>query len=518
MDRNNTASHSRVGFCKENKITIFVFFALFVISLIPIFTIKTLPLWDYPNHIARLHILTHIDTDPYLAQFYSVNWNFLPNLAFDIISLPFAYLFGADIAGRIFIAIIFFMISTGVLVLNYALFRKISPYVLLVFPFLYNQIFLMAFLSYLFSIGFCLWVMAFWIMLREKRVWIRLVVFSVLSLLLLVSHLYGFAFYGLVVFSYELGKYLKDRKMPRSLNNLYISIAQFIPSVLLFFLVSPTAEGVRSASRFDLLGRLTSWSYIIEFYNPLAQLIVASIIFAAGIYFLGRKHIIFAKDMIAPFIFLLVIFLSLPEGFFGSSFVAMRFSIVFFFFLLSCITIPKIIRISRQTVIFIAILAIVFQGIFIQYKWQSFQPFYDDFAQAIEKMEKGSTVTSVIVYPGRWHKLLEPPLMHTVCFTVINKSCFVSTIFAKKWQQPIIVKPKYAHLIQDCPDIKGESRDRKMFYLKKINKKKGQIKRASLKDYDYIFIIDKGFEPGNEFKKIFISQRFTLYQNKRSVL
>ena len=43
---------------------------------------------DYPNHLARMFVITHIATDPILARMYEVNWNVVPNLAMDLIVPP----------------------------------------------------------------------------------------------------------------------------------------------------------------------------------------------------------------------------------------------------------------------------------------------------------------------------------------------------------------------------------------------------------------------------------------------
>jgi hypothetical protein len=64
------------------------FMALFIVSIVPIFSNQTLPLYDYPNHLARMHIIAQIDESATLQQFYTVRWSAIPNLAMEMIIPP----------------------------------------------------------------------------------------------------------------------------------------------------------------------------------------------------------------------------------------------------------------------------------------------------------------------------------------------------------------------------------------------------------------------------------------------
>src|SRR5262245_13299793 len=45
-----------------------------------------LPLADYPNHLARLFIQSHIGADTYLADYYRLFWHFQPNLSLEAVA------------------------------------------------------------------------------------------------------------------------------------------------------------------------------------------------------------------------------------------------------------------------------------------------------------------------------------------------------------------------------------------------------------------------------------------------
>ena len=59
-------------------------FALVVVALvIPLALVEVPPLGDYPNHLARILILSNIDSDPYYGKFFQISLHPVPDLAFD---------------------------------------------------------------------------------------------------------------------------------------------------------------------------------------------------------------------------------------------------------------------------------------------------------------------------------------------------------------------------------------------------------------------------------------------------
>ncbi|HOW42792.1 MAG TPA: hypothetical protein PLF03_03920 [Candidatus Omnitrophota bacterium] len=504
---------------KQNKITFFVFISLLFISLIPLFATKVLPLYDYPNHMVRLHIIHNINTNPVLGQFYTVNWQLLPNLAFDIIGLFFTMIFGADTAGRIFVGLIFIIISTGTVALHYALYKKVSPWILIVFLFLYNEVLLVANLSYLFSVGFFLWVTALWIIFRKQKTWVNIAVFSTITFLLFISHLYGFCLYGLVVVGYELKQHQNAKKsFFRPSKYLILSIAQFVPSLLLYFFVSPTSTsaGSHRIGFASLIEKVISWSYIIDFYHPPLQLVVACLLLLGGAYLIWRRDIVFAKDMLFSAIILFVAFLFAPTGIIGTYFVSQRLPVAITFFLIACISIPHFNTRFRRIIPFaISLLVIIHTG-FIYSKWQSFQPIYEDFFNAMNKVERASTIITVIANNGSWHKTLEPSLLYASCFSVIEKPIFVSSLFVYKTQQPLNVKPAYESLVVD--GIIFTEGTLKQVQQEGARSSRNPLQNDLLMKYDYVLIVNEEFFPfpiSDNFERKYASEKIKLYQKKK---
>ena len=124
--------------------------------LLPFFFIQIPPLQDYPNHLARIHVLTQIQGSPALQEYYKVQWAPLPNLAMDLI-VPFLALFvQLETAGRWFCVAVLLSTPPAVTALSYALHKKISLWPLFSMLFAYNSVFTFGFLNYLLGLNLAL--------------------------------------------------------------------------------------------------------------------------------------------------------------------------------------------------------------------------------------------------------------------------------------------------------------------------------------------------------------------------
>jgi len=107
---------------------------------VPLFSTVLPPLFDYPNHLARLYLLTEGGN-----AFYAVRWAPLPNLAQDLIVPPLAGLMPLELASKLFLVMVFGLITGGAIWLNRVITGAWRFWSLLTFLLLYNRIFLWGF-------------------------------------------------------------------------------------------------------------------------------------------------------------------------------------------------------------------------------------------------------------------------------------------------------------------------------------------------------------------------------------
>ena len=183
-----------------------------ILTLVPFLIFDMPGLTDYPNHLARMHLLTDGLQHP-AARFYDIAWFLTPNLGMDIVVPSMGRLLGAEAATRIFLVVSMMLIMTGSVAIEVAVKKRISPASLIAPLFTYNAAFLLGFLNFMFSFGLALWAIALWIALRNSRFLVRALPHIIFLPVLFISHLHGFAIYLGAIGVYELW-YLISRRRP----------------------------------------------------------------------------------------------------------------------------------------------------------------------------------------------------------------------------------------------------------------------------------------------------------------
>src|SRR5258708_1752743 len=117
-----------------------LFVTLAAIASVPILLYPWPPLSDYINHLARMHVIATIRSDPNLALFYEVEWQVIPNLMMDLIVPILQRVMNVYLAGQAYTIITFVLILSGTLALNRQLYRHWSVLPLIAFPLLYNKV------------------------------------------------------------------------------------------------------------------------------------------------------------------------------------------------------------------------------------------------------------------------------------------------------------------------------------------------------------------------------------------
>src|SRR5436853_3069803 len=189
-----------------------LFIALAAIASIPILLYPWPPLSDYINHLARMHVIATVGSDRDLALFYQIEWQVIPNLMMDLIVPILQRVMNVYLAGQAYTIMTFVLILSGTLALNRQLYRYWSVLPLIAFQLLYNNVFLVGTMNYLFGIGLALWALTTWVALRERALALRLAVSTLFVLALFFCHLFAVGVYGLGLLAFELHRLLALRR------------------------------------------------------------------------------------------------------------------------------------------------------------------------------------------------------------------------------------------------------------------------------------------------------------------
>lgn len=414
-----------------------LFFGMFIVILIPFGLASPLPLSDYPNHVARMHIIAHLSDSADLAKYYAIKWEFIPNLAMDILVPLMMPTLSAEAASLVFAAVSMFLMASGAIVLHRQLYGRWSLLPFTAFLLLYNRHFLWGFLNYLFSVGLGLWMMAAHIHFRSRKPAFRILLFSMLSVTLLISHLHAFASYAILVGGYEISLAWRNRDQT-PWRDLAVSAAPFTLPVILFFLLSSTTDRAGEIKWSTPLDKVYGLLDMVNNYS--LPLDLATFVILAGLVTLGvlTRRFSIHRDMRLPLTLLFIIYLCLPRLMFASFGADRRLLVMVALAAVAAFDVRiDMLRARTTLVVGIALLFIVRIAV-IGMNWVEAQRVYQPILSAIEQLPKGARV-AVICGGDNFPYLANPPLDHVANMAVITRDAYLNTLFAEPGKQVLRV-------------------------------------------------------------------------------
>ena len=429
-----------------------LFLVLTTITVIPVILYPWPPLADYINHLSRMHIIATLGSDSDLSKFYDVHWQIIPNLMMDIIIPPLQRLMSVYAAGQVYTIVSFVLIIAGTLALNRQLFGRWSVLPLIAFPLLYNNVFLVGTMNYIFGMGLALWAMTAWVKLREHHPVIRLTVSLLFVLALFFCHLFAVGVYGLGLAAFETSRLIDQyrsrgfRASPASAK--LWSIADFVATglpflpVLPLLMMSPT-WGLRASFTWELSGKLDGLLYVIEVYSHFAALLLTGIVaFAAG-FGLRHRALQFHSTGWALLIIGAIVYFAMPRIIFETYMADQRLPISLAFMVIACAHLNlghDYVRRGFATVLVLLLAIRVFE---VQNVWAEASKTIVSFRDSVRLIDRGSKVLVAYADPDAGDDTKDLVLVHAACSAIIERSALVTTAFTVKGKQILDVREPY---------------------------------------------------------------------------
>jgi len=411
---------------------------LMLLAAVPLFSTVLPPLFDYPNHLARMHVLSEGGN-----QFYAVHWEPLPNLAQDLIVPPLARLMPLDIASKLFLVAIFGLITGGAIWVNRVATGVWRLWPLLAFLLLYNRMFLWGFLNYLFGIGVALAGAALWLALERERSWLRILASSVVALTCYLSHVAAFGFYALVIIGIELSPAwdeLRARRWPALARRKAIAGAQFaIPAVLFFAFWHPAAAGSTSYAAFwrkaDLLFS------VFDNYDRAFDIVCFTLFLGLIGWLAATRRLRLAPRLAGAAGLVFAVYLLLPSQIYGGSGADHRLPVAMFLLVIASSAAKFPNRRTAAAIGVVAAVLLVTRMAAIEYVWLRADRIYSVDLAGIDMLPRRAKLA--VAYPASAVNFAPVPEVHLAVLSVARREAFVPTLFANKEQQPIALKPPY---------------------------------------------------------------------------
>jgi hypothetical protein len=417
--------------------------ALLMVASIPVLTQPLPPLEDYINHLARMHVIASIGSDPALARFYEIQWQIVPNLMMDVIVPPLARVMNIYTAGQTFMVATFALILSGTLALNRALFGRWSLLPLIAAPLLYNYVFLVGVMNYMFGIGLTLWGTAAWVYLRDRAWPLRLAVSTAFVVVIFFCHLFSLGVYGLALLAIEIPRLVANRKQPLGVRLLDF-VATGLPFVLVLplLLTSPTWQ-LSGENYWEPLGKLTGLMYTIEVYSDAVAFALIAALAVAAIWAVRHRLLRFHPVGVMLLIVGGLIYFMLPRVMFATYMADQRLPIALAFLVTACLNVDLSYRLARRGFLALVLILLVVRVIEVDANWAALSPTNLEFRDSVKRIKRGSTV--LVAYADRTagDDVRDLGLVHAPCLAMIERSALVTTAFTVEGKQVMQVRPAF---------------------------------------------------------------------------
>jgi hypothetical protein len=509
-----------------------LFVVLTAITSIPIVMYPWPPLADYMNHLARMYVIAGVGTDADLAHYYEVDWQLIPNLMMDLIVPPLQRFVNVYVAGQLYIALSFVMIMSGTLALNRQLFGRWSVLPLIAFPLLYNKVFLIGTLNYVFGIGLCLWALAVWVQLRDRAMVLRLATSAAFVLALFLCHLFALGLYGLGLLAYELYRLLAIYSRPQvrpaetSKRGRLFPLIDFVATglpflpVLPLLMLSPT-WGLRGSIMWELSGKLEGLVFAVQAYSHGAAIVLTAIVaFAVGWAIRERalKFHAFGYALVAVGA---LAYLAMPRIIFDTYMADQRMPIALAFMAVACAHINMRHGQVRRGFATVLVLLLAIRVFEVQAIWADSASTTTSFRESTRHVARSAKILVAYADPHAGEASNDLPLVHAASLAVIDRAALVSTNFTVPGKQVLRVRPEYRAQV-DTHDGTPPSVEELIEVAEDPASERNAYWKQWTTDFDYLYVLFT--EPNYEnpepdlLTTVYVGERFVLYRLNRSEL
>ena len=403
---------------------------LLSIASVPVLSVTLPPLFDYPNHLARMHLLAEGGD-----RFFQVNWRPLPNLAEDLIVPPLSRVMPLAAAAKAFLVLTLALLAAGPLLLSRSLFGCWSAWPLGGFLFVYSRSLLWGFLNYLFGLGLALCGAALWTALGGRPWPLRLGLGAIVATVCYLGHIEAFGCYAVIVAGLEAPAIVRGRDWRRAL----LFLGTLLPAIALYLItvVGTGGGGVSFAGfgrKLDLL-----FSVFDNYHRPVD--VGLFVVVAMGLIGLAATRSLKADRRGAVALALLAIaYLLLPSQLLTGSGADHRLPAALFLLLFGVTEVSMTRRRAMALAAVFMILFVVRMGL-IEQVWRKADVVYRADLAVLDQIPDGAAVA--VAFPDSALNMVPVPETHLPLLAVIEREAFVPTLFAYPTQQPIRLAPSY---------------------------------------------------------------------------
>jgi hypothetical protein len=419
--------------------------AFLAAAIAPLLVVEVPAMLDYPNHLARMYLLTRPANPAYEAH-----WGLYPDLAMDLVVPALATGMSVAAATKLFLAASQVLVVTGAVFLELTVKRRhrlagpAALLALLSLPFAWGQ------LNFLFGLGLAVWSVALWIRLRDRPGWIRWTVHAAAVGLLSVAHLFDLGVYGLVIGLYELSRFQRPPTLA-SLSRLGLFMTSPVLAVAAVLALGARGEpGPVIGLDWDLDFKLGWPAVFLNVYDTGLSILSAGVlsVLVLALALTRRLSLTRAGFWIAGG--LAALYLALPRELLGSQYLDVRLLTA------ALLILPAFAAISLRTARWrtaplATVLALVAAGQAVTTRaWFDYDRDFKEFSGSFKLLPEGSAV--LIGQRDEAGRDFQP-VYYAATLAAPAAGVFVSSLYAQPGAQPIVPRARYRSLaVKRLPD------------------------------------------------------------------
>jgi hypothetical protein len=492
-----------------------IFLVFLLVSIIPLLTHPLPPLEDYANHVSRMFVMADHGRNPFLAKFYEIDWEPLPNLMMDLIVPSIARVVNVYLASQIFTVAIFALIMSGVFALNRALFKRWSVMPLLAFPLLYNYMFLVGLMNYFFGIGLALWALAAWIGLRQKAWPARYILSALFAVALYLCHLFAVGVYGLGLMAFEIWFAMSIDRSPWPMRAVKFCCAGLPFALLLPFLLTSSTWGHASEWDWESLGKLDGLLYVVETYSDIVAFVLTGVVVVGGVWAMRERML-----RVHPFLMILLfigglVYMAMPRMLFASYLADQRLPIAIAFMAVSCFRIELRQELVRRLFLVVSLGLLAARVAEVDIAWANASPATLEMKESLRKIQKGSKVLVAYTDSNMPNEVEHLGLVHAVSLAIIERQALITTAFTTKGKQIMHVRPEFRKIV-DSEDGTPPTIDQLVIDAVGRGTDDTSYWHDWTKNYDYVYLLFTDEDSDNpmpdKLKQVYDGDNFQLYR------
>lgn len=428
---------------------------LLLLQLCPIWFAAYPAMHDYPNHLARIHILhEYNDSESYQAT-YNRDGRLIPNLSMDLIVPVLMNFVSIEASSKIFLSLVVLVFNLGLHLLGLAVNDRPHWNVLAATFFTYNFAFSYGFVNYMFGLGMFFCTLALWLRLNSRWTWGRILLIATFSMASYVCHLSAFIFLVISIICLTGIQALRDRT---SQFGQALGLLPVVPPTLAYLWYSLAIEAKAPMVWWHpfLLKKLTGLVYPFLSYNLFLDLFLGHIFISLILFALREKESrLISKQLILMCGVFVFLYACAPMSGAQSSYVDRRFLLPAAVFILLGFRINVSKSLGRYVLSGLMILSVVRVGEVWHY-WNRIGQGVEDQVHMLDRLPDGARLYPMVVHDQSsiqdW--LWDMHFFFSAHYATIYRHAFVPTIYAWKEAHPLNLRSPesdYAQVERNTP-------------------------------------------------------------------